>query len=137
MRLTGYDLKKGIYTTIEAEVERPGSAVLNARLFTEMLRRLPDGIVTVEVDGKNAVKVKCGRSAYDFLAIDAAEYPELPEMDEAGGRLPPAEDAQGDDRRDDIRRLHQREPPRLHGQHVRDRRRPADRRLPWTATAWR
>lgn len=83
VRLTGYDLKKGIYTTIEAEVERPGSAVLNARLFTEMLRRLPDGIVTVEVDGKNAVKVKCGRSAYDFIAIDAAEYPELPEMDEA------------------------------------------------------
>lgn len=36
VRLTGYDLKKGIYTTIEAEVERPGSAVLNARLFTEM-----------------------------------------------------------------------------------------------------
>lgn len=37
----------------------------------------------MEVDGKNAVKVKCGRSAYDFIAIDAAEYPELPEMDEA------------------------------------------------------
>ena len=83
VRLTGYDLKKGIYTTIEADVERPGSAVLNAKLFTEMLRRLPDGIVTVEVGEQNAVKVKCGRSAYDFIAIDAEEYPELPEMDES------------------------------------------------------
>ena len=83
VRLTGYDLKKGIYTTIEADVERPGSAVLNAKLFTEMLRRLPDGIVTVEVGEQNDVKVKCGRSAYDFIAIDAEEYPELPEMDES------------------------------------------------------
>ena len=73
VRITGYDLKKGIYTTMEADVENPGAAVLNAKLFTEMLRRLPDGVVTVEVDGQNAVKVKCGRSEYNFIAIDAEE----------------------------------------------------------------
>lgn len=83
VRITGYDLKKGIYTTMEADVENPGAAVLNAKLFTEMLRRLPDGVVTVEVDGQNAVKVKCGRSEYNFIAIDAEEYPELPDTDEA------------------------------------------------------
>lgn len=83
VRITGYDLKKGIYSNIEADVSQPGSAVLNAKLFTEMLRRLPDGIVTVEIDDKNAVSVKCGRGDFAFVALDADDYPELPELNEA------------------------------------------------------
>ena len=34
VRVTGYDLKKGIYTTFEADVSAPGSVVINAKLFT-------------------------------------------------------------------------------------------------------
>ena len=50
VRVTGYDLKKGIYMNIEADVAQTGSAVLmTAKLFSEMMRLLPDGIVTVEV----------------------------------------------------------------------------------------
>lgn len=48
MRITGYDLKKAIYTTIDADITEPGSVLIGARLFCEMLRRMPDGIVTVE-----------------------------------------------------------------------------------------
>lgn len=39
LRVTGYDLKKGIYTTVEADVSEPGSIVLDAKLFGEMVRR--------------------------------------------------------------------------------------------------
>ena len=40
LRVTGYDLKKGIYTNIEADVTEPGSIVLDAKLFGEMVRKM-------------------------------------------------------------------------------------------------
>ena len=78
VRITGYDLKKGIYTTIDAEVEIAGQVVVGARLFGEMIRRMPDGIVTVETDGSNNVRVQCGKSEYNFMGINPDDYPEMP-----------------------------------------------------------
>lgn len=84
VRVTGYDLKKGIYMNIEADVAQTGSAVLmTAKLFSEMMRLLPDGIVTVEVGEDSRASVKCGQSEYSFMALPAADYPELPEVDES------------------------------------------------------
>ena len=81
LRLTGYDLKKAIYTDIDAEVEIYGSIVVNARLFGEMLRRMPDGRVQFEVDEKENVFLKCGKSEYKFMGISTADYPEIPTID--------------------------------------------------------
>ena len=50
LQITGYDLRKGIYTQIDAEIEEMGRIVVNARLLCEMLRRMPDGNVTVKTD---------------------------------------------------------------------------------------
>lgn len=41
LRITGYDLKKAIYTNMEADIPEPGSVLVGARLFCEMLRRMP------------------------------------------------------------------------------------------------
>lgn len=81
LRITGYDLKEGIYTDIAAEISEPGSIVVGARLFGEMIRRLPDGIVTISVDERNNVNVKCGKSDFHFMGYDADEYPEMPNVD--------------------------------------------------------
>lgn len=81
LSVTGYDLKKGIYTRIEAEVEEAGSIVVGARFFGEMIRRLPDGIVTVSTDENCGVKVRCGKSEFNFIGIMAEDYPELPKVE--------------------------------------------------------
>lgn len=81
LRVTGYDLKKGIYTNIEAEVSEPGSLVLDARLFGEMVRRMPDGMISIESDGQNMTTVKCGKTEFSFMGMDSGEYPELPSVD--------------------------------------------------------
>lgn len=81
LRVTGYDLKKGIYTTVEAEVTEPGSVVLDAKLFGEMVRRMPDGMVTIETDPENKTTVKCGKTEFAFMGMDSGEYPELPSVD--------------------------------------------------------
>lgn len=81
IKITGYDLKKAIYTKIPAQVEEPGSIVVGARLFGEMIRRLQDGIVTIETDGNDGVKVTCGKSEFNFKGSSAEDYPELPDVD--------------------------------------------------------
>ena len=79
--ITGYDLKKGIYTGIEADVAERGSIVVGARLFGEMIRRMPDGIVSVTVDEKDNVNIKCGKSEYHIIGISPDDYPEMPKFD--------------------------------------------------------
>ncbi|MGM9588386.1 MAG: DNA polymerase III subunit beta [Candidatus Limivicinus sp.] len=81
VRVTGYDLKEGIYTNIGADIEQTGSVVVGARLFGEMIRRLPDGIVSISADENNNINVKCGKSQFNFMGISADDYPEMPSVD--------------------------------------------------------
>ena len=81
VRVTGFDLKKGIYTNFAADVAEPGSVVISARLFGEIVRKLPDGIVTVESDSYNTVHVSCGNADYNVAGTPSEDYPELPAMD--------------------------------------------------------
>lgn len=81
VRVTGYDLKEGIYTNIGADIESSGSIVMGAKLFGEMIRRLPDGMVSISVDSNNNVNVKCGKSEFNFMGINPEDYPEMPRVD--------------------------------------------------------
>ena len=81
LRITGYDLKKGIYTNVDADVSASGSVVLGAKIFADIVRKLPDGVVTIVSDDKNMVHISCGNADYNIMGIDAGDYPELPSMD--------------------------------------------------------
>ena len=80
VKVTGYDLKKGIYTSFAADVAQAGSIVVNSRLFGEIIRKLPDGIVTVATDGLN-INVKCGKSDFNIMGLSPEDYPEIPVVD--------------------------------------------------------
>ena len=80
VKVTGYDLKKGIYTRFAADVAQAGSIVVNSRLFGEIIRKLPDGIVTVATDGLN-INVKCGKSDFNIMGLSPDDYPEIPVVD--------------------------------------------------------
>ena len=62
-------------------MKEQGSVVVGARLFGEMIRRLPDGIVTISTDINNNVNVKCGKSEFNFMGISPEDYPEMPVVD--------------------------------------------------------
>ena len=81
VRITGFDLKKGIYTSFAADVAEPGSVVISARLFGEIVRKLPDGIVSVDSDTYNTVHITCGNADYKVAGTPSEDYPELPAMD--------------------------------------------------------
>ena len=81
LTIKGYDLRKGIYTSIDADIAQRGSVVVGARLFGEMIRRLPDGMVTISVDEKDNISVSCGKSKFNIIGISSEDYPELPRFD--------------------------------------------------------
>lgn len=81
--ITGYDLKRAIHTSLEADITERGLMLVNARFFAELLRRLPDGMITLTYNDYNsAVNVKCGRSEFNFQAMEIEDYPEVPNFDE-------------------------------------------------------
>ncbi|MDO5142551.1 MAG: DNA polymerase III subunit beta [Eubacteriales bacterium] len=91
LTLTGYDLSMGIRTTATVDVLEPGSIVLNARLFYDIVRKLPQDTVFVETDDKLLTTIKCGRAVFNLIATEADEYPALAEVsDETGFSLPQA-----------------------------------------------
>ena len=81
VRITGFDLKKGIYNTFPADVPEPGSVVIPAKLLGEIVRKLPDGIVSVSSDDYNAVNIVCGKADYNLVGLPAEDYPDLPSME--------------------------------------------------------
>lgn len=81
VKVTGYDLKKGIYTSFPADVSEPGSIVLGAKLLGEIVRSLPDGIVTLSSGNNYMTSITCAASDFSIIGTDGEDYPELPTVD--------------------------------------------------------
>lgn len=80
LAVTGYNLETGIRTTMEAEITKPGSLVLPARLFGDIIRKLPDDIVSFSAE-KLQVNIRCGPSSFNLMAMDPDDFPLLPSVD--------------------------------------------------------
>ena len=59
----------------------PGACILPAKLFGDIIRRLPEGPVTVVVDENYKVSIRAGYASFTISAESAEDYPELPDVD--------------------------------------------------------
>ena len=84
LSLTGYNMETAITYQIEAEVTDAGACILPAKLFGDIIRRLPEGPVTVVVDENYKVSIRAGYASFTISAESAEDYPELPDV--AGSR---------------------------------------------------
>ena len=80
--LAGYDMELGITTTIEAEVEEAGELVLTAKLFSEIIRKLPEEEVTITSNERNNTVIRSGNSEFTIMGFSSADYPELPTIND-------------------------------------------------------
>ena len=79
--ISGYDLKTGIRTKFPADVTETGAVVLNARLFGDIVRRMPDDVLNFLSNEFLNIKVTCGMSLFEIMGTSAEDYPELPVVD--------------------------------------------------------
>ena len=83
--LTGYNLETGITVGVPADIAEPGECIMPARLFFDIIRKLPDDEVTVSVDESFRVSIRGGISSFTITAMTAEDYPELPDVDSEKG----------------------------------------------------
>ena len=82
LTLSGYNMQTGIRTIVDAQVQSPGRIVLSARLFGEMIRKMPDDVIVFAADENLSVHLTCGDASFEILGLSADDYPELPEVDD-------------------------------------------------------
>lgn len=86
--LTGSDADITIQTFIPMEqdgdqivnVQEKGSIVLQARMFNEIVRKLPTNDVEIEVENGLQTHIRSGKTEFHLIGSDASEYPSLPEI---------------------------------------------------------
>lgn len=88
IQLTGSDADITIQTFIPVEengeqiinIAETGSIVLQARMFNEIIRKLPTNDVVIEVSNGLQTQIRSGKSEFHLIGSDASEYPLLPEV---------------------------------------------------------
>ncbi len=80
LSLTGYNMETAITCLIDGEVSDSGECILPAKLFGDIVRRLPEGPVTVVVDENYKVSIRAGYASFTISAESADDYPELPDV---------------------------------------------------------
>ena len=81
IKLTTYDLEIGIEYIMECEVKEQGSTVVNAIMFSEIIRKLPDTEIYISVNDKNLLEIECEGSLYKLATMNPEEFPELPKIE--------------------------------------------------------
>lgn len=81
LSITGYDMDLAIEATMEAEVNEDYKFIVDSRLFGEIVRKLSEETVTLEVlKDENKVKITSGNTKYKLTLGELSEYPELPNI---------------------------------------------------------
>ncbi len=79
--MTTYDLEKGVRLQIEADVIEAGKAVISASKFSQIVRVMDGGDITLTVDDRNCATIVSGRAAHTMTALPAADFPAIPPME--------------------------------------------------------
>ena len=72
------DLNLSASGVFPAQVKEPGEITLPARTLYDIVRSMPEGMITLKVDGE-AVEVSSGRSNFKLLGLPAEDFPSIPE----------------------------------------------------------
>ena len=80
VKLTTYDLEIGIEYIIDADVKEQGATVVNAIMFSEIIRKLPDTEINISLNEKNLLVIECEGSLYKLATMNPEEFPELPQI---------------------------------------------------------
>lgn len=92
IRLTGFDLSLGVQTSFAAHIEQGGTLTLPAKLFGDIVSRLPDGeVVLNEEANETLVTLTCASGRYQVRGMGAEEFPELPIVEDGQVVYLPAE----------------------------------------------
>ncbi len=78
LSVIGYNLEMGITKDIEVQSFSDGEVILNARLFSDIINKMPNSDLTITTDEKMLTIIKGGGAQFTILGMNSEEYPEIP-----------------------------------------------------------
>ena len=78
IKLTANDTELGIETVIEGEILEPGIIALDAKIFSEIVRKLPDNEVTIETDSSFKTLITCEKANFNIIGKSGEDFSYIP-----------------------------------------------------------
>ena len=78
IKLTANDMELGIETIIDGEIEERGIIALDAKIFSEIVRKLPENDVTIETDELFQAKICCEKAKFHIMGKSGEDFSTLP-----------------------------------------------------------
>lgn len=78
---TANDMELGIETKIQGQIIEQGKIALDAKLFSEIVRKLPDNDVIIETDQDFKAVITCEKACFQIMGQEGNEFPYLPEIE--------------------------------------------------------
>lgn len=81
IKMTANDMELGIETIIEGEIEEKGMIALDAKLFLEIVRKLPDNDVTIVTDPSFKTTITCEKAEFNIIGKSGDDFSYLPDIE--------------------------------------------------------
>ena len=78
IKFTTNDMELGIETIVEGTIEEKGKVALDAKIFYEIIRRLPDNDVTIKTDDKYTATITCEKAKFNIPGKSGEDFAYLP-----------------------------------------------------------
>ena len=78
IKLTANDMELGIETKIEGQIEERGIIALDAKIFSEIVRKLPDSDVTIETDSSFKTTITCEKAKFNIVGKSGDDFSYIP-----------------------------------------------------------
>ena len=79
--LTANDMELGIETIIEGNIIEKGIIALDAKIFLDIVRKLPDSNITVEVDSSYKTTITCEKAKFNIIGKSGEDFSYLPQIE--------------------------------------------------------
>lgn len=82
LTLIGSDKEVCIETKLNADILEPGRIVVDAKIFGEIIRKLPNSEVKIETLENNLIQITCEKSNFNLIHMNSDDFPSLPQINE-------------------------------------------------------
>lgn len=81
IKLTANDMELGIETTVEGDILEKGIIALDAKIFLEIVRKLPEDEILISTDDSYKTSITCGKSKFNIIGKSGEDFSYLPEIE--------------------------------------------------------
>lgn len=81
IKLTANDMELGIETIVEGDIITQGIVAVDAKIFSEIIRKLPDNDIVIEADENYQTTITCEQAKFTIVSRSGEEFSYLPELE--------------------------------------------------------